>query len=201
MPPKKQGEKISTFNLRLSDNLKSECELLAKKENLSLNEWIKRTLSSVCGDSSDENYMEIMREVDEYVKNPNITNIHSRVEFLRKACVSLLYAESCPLCGHINLCGSNYCSECGELIRWVGPLDNYADAYYAYYQSEHPLPEGWKYMLLCPSKEEPDSGYFILKEALPRSKSQLPILVKKLTDEDIEFGREIYEDIILSHSS
>lgn len=181
----------TVFSLRLPNELKQKCEELASKSNLSLNEWIKRILASIASPSSDEDYQSLMNNIDEYVSHPNITNNSTRIDFIKQACNLLLNSDTCPSCGSLMLPNANYCSECGEEIAWEDENSRYADAFYCEYIKTHPLPQGWRYTIITPSREVPDYGYHIAKYSQARGVYDSMIVIKTLTEEDITHGKEL----------
>ncbi len=179
------------FNLRIPKSLKEKCENLAHQKNLTLSEWIKRTLNSVVGGDLDENSYSVMEDIDCFVASPNLFGVTTRAEFLREAIYLMYEAISCPNCGAINLGGGEYCTRCGEELRYRRTDTIHAQTYLDDYEKEHPLPEGWHYDLLLPSKEIPDSRFVIMKYSDADEKR--PIVVKILTDDDLEEGKRSFQ--------
>lgn len=185
-------DKTTTYSLRISEELKKTCEDIAERKNISLNEWIKRTLLSAVDEIQDGSYQEIMRGIDEYVSKPNPMFVTSRRKFIKEACAKILLGKHCPTCGGANPLGSNYCNFCGKLIQWESPLQKYAVAYFKEYKLKYPLPTGWEYALVVPSEELPEAGFAILRVPMSPSDTSRPVIVKELSSEDIEEGERLY---------
>lgn len=177
--------------MRLPEDLKLKCEKIAENEGLSLNEWIKRTLLNVACSGYSDNLNHLMNMVDNYVRRPNVANVHSRIDFLTKAIDVLLYSSTCSVCGAVNYGQGQYCRDCGEDSEWEHPCDKYAVAYFHNFWEENPLPEGWRYRLTSPSRENPENEFYIAKYT--GSDYTRDIIVKKLSDEDIEEGKILYD--------
>lgn len=115
----------SCLTIRLPDDLKETCTELARREKMTLNKWIIRSLQSELAHKTlEEDEQELTQCIeywyeDEYINHNDTTPCPTPDEFRIEAFNEKLMTGRCPSCGRMTRMDKKHCSSCGaKLEKW-----------------------------------------------------------------------------------
>ena len=197
MPPKVKGYDAS-ITVRMPPELKTRCSDEAKKESLTVNEWINRKLESTLAHSTDDiisdDEIDLWYTQEFTAKKYDTIPKPTREEFLERAAKELAATFRCPHCGHMNLGDAKYCSGCGEEISWTHPDTPAADRIYEEFIRAAPYKKpSFHYVLSSPSQYSRGLPFLIL-EADAERKGKMTVIKEIRTDELVKMREKIEKE-------